>query len=111
MHSDVVGQLPRCLTEAKYFVAFVEQFFRYSHVACMFSKKNVLRSFKLFKSLPDIEKIFGNGVLQLHTDGKSEYLSIDCIFESTTSPDTPQHNHFAERINHTILDLVGTVLE
>lgn len=111
VHSDVAGPLPKAIEGQKYFVTFVDQFSRYTHVACIRHKSEVASSFRAYQDLPETRKYFNSGVVQLHTDGGSEYFSIKSVYKTTTTPETPQHNPYAERINRTILDPVRTILE
>lgn len=48
---------------------------------------------------------------RVHTDGSGEYQQIWVNIHTETTPDTSQHNPFAERINRTLMDPVRVMLE
>lgn len=58
-----------------------------------------------------MKKHFDHGVQRLHSDGGGEYDGAQISEHSTTTPDAPQHNPFAERVNQTFLDPVRAMLE
>lgn len=58
-----------------------------------------------------VQKYYKNGVEHLHSDGGDEYKNVLVNYYSETTPDTPQHNPFAERTNRTLIEPVRTAVE
>ena len=80
------------------------------------AKSEVLEHLKAFITRAELET--GNQVLSLRSDGGGEYTSTNLevylrlkgIKHEITTPDTPQHNGVAERMNRTLLDKVRAML-
>ena len=112
IHSDIAGKFPASVEGARYMCNFVDQYSRYTLITGIRRKSDTKEAFEEYcKS--SVAKWFKKGTFELHTDGGGEYQSVtmDNIIHITSTPETPQHNPFAERINRTILDPVRTILE
>lgn len=111
VHSDLAGPLPKSHDGRRYFITFVDQFTRYSHVMGLTAKNEAVEAVKLYKETTHVKRYFKRGITQLHSDGGGEYFNADIEEKTQTTPDTPQHNPFAERLNRTYMDPVRTLLE
>lgn len=111
MHSDVFGPLSVSIEAHRYFCNFLNQYSRYTHVACLSTKKDDGSTFKVYTSLPNIRKCFSKGVVRLHTAGGTEYKPILNTFKTFTAPHTSQHNPFGEHLFHTIFEPARTIME
>ena len=111
VHSDISGPHPLSLDDRKYFVTFMDQHTRFVHVMGLEAKSEVAESFELYKKCGFVKKYFPRGVQRLHSDGGGEYLKVNVPESSMTTPATPQHNPFAERVNLTLMDPVRVMLE
>lgn len=110
VHSHSCGKLPASIHGNRYFCTFVDQYSRFTHVATIKEKGDASNVSK-YKKLAQVEKYFKNGIKRLHTDGGGEYKLVDVYLHTETTPDTPQHNPFAERINRTLVETVRVMLE
>ncbi|KAI7815493.1 Retrovirus-related Pol polyprotein, partial [Rhyzopertha dominica] len=117
VHSDVVGKItPNSLGGAQYFVTFLDDFSRYSEVALIKRKDEVLANFKIF--VQKSENIQGITLKALQSDNGGEYTSNEFkqylntkgILHRLTIPGTPQQNGKAERLNQTLLNIVRCLL-
>jgi transposase InsO family protein len=115
--SDVCGPLPtRSHAGFSYFVTFIDDFSRRVHVVGLKEKSEVEHHLKAFITRVELET--GFAVKVLRTDGGGEYTSNRLakyledkgIKHELTTPDTPQHNGVAERMNRTLLDKVRAML-
>ena len=100
------------VTGAKYLCSFVDQATRHLTVAC-FSKKSEAKTARNLYRKFWIQKYFPRGVQTINTDGGGEFFFADdgSPLHTTTAPETPSHNPFAERTNGTVFDHVHTILE
>jgi hypothetical protein len=115
--SDVSGPLPtRSHAGFSYFVTFIDDLSRCVHVVGLKEKSEVERHLKAFIARAELET--GLTVKVLRSDGGGEYTSTRLatyledkgIQHELTTPDTPQHNGVAERMNRTLLDKVRAML-
>lgn len=111
IHSDVVGPLPVAIDGSRYIVTFQDQFSRITHAMGISEKAGTTDAFERYKVDKLVQIFFKHGVTRLHSDGGGEYETVSVADASTTTPDTPQHNPFAERVNRTILDPIRVLLE
>lgn len=111
VHSDLCGKLPAIIHGNKYFCTFIDQFSRYTHVAAIKIKGETRIFVKENKKLIHVQKYFKNGVERLHTDGGGAYKLVDAVLHTETTPDTTQHNPYAERINRELVEPVRVRLE
>lgn len=111
VHSDLAGKFPASVQGARYMCNFIDQFSRYIMMTGIRRKSDTKAAFNEYSKC-HISKWFRKGIVQLHTDGGGEYAPIDVknLLHTTTTPETPQHNAFAERLNRTILDPARTIL-
>lgn len=80
-------------------------------------KSEIFRNFKKFKLL--VEKLDGNTIKMLRTNGGGEYTSVgfaqvrkkEKIEHEVISPYTPHHNGIAERKNKSILNTASNMLK
>lgn len=70
-------------------------------------KSDTLRVTEAYKETALVKKYLHNGVERLHSDGGMEYEGVDVSEHSTTTPGTPQHNPFAERVKRRSWNLFG----
>ena len=111
MFSDVCGRLPTTSRQGyNYFVTFTDDYSRKVFVVGLQEKSEVLQNFK--ELLARLELQTGQKLKVIRTDGGGEYTGKQ--FESylkergthheITTPNTPQHNGVAERLNRTLLE-------
>jgi len=118
MYSDVCGpfEVPS-LGGNKYFLLLVDDFSRKIWIYLLKAKSEVYKIFKEFKVL--VEKQSGKVVKVLQTNGGREFVSGEMesfckeqgIVHEVVAPYTPQHNGVAERRNHTILNMVRSMIK
>ena len=99
-----------------YFVTFIDDFSRYTHVLFIKQKNEVLQKFKEFVNLTT--NLTGKQVKNLRSDNGGEYQSI-CfdnylkeqeIFHQTTVTDNPAQNGIAERMNRTLVEAARSMM-
>lgn len=117
VYSDVCGPIQtKSLGGNRYFVSFIDDFFRKLWVYLIKRKSEVLEVFQNFKTM--VERSSGQLIKVLRTDGGGEYTSRvferlcekEGIEHQVTLPYTPQHNRIAERKNRTIMNMVCSML-
>jgi transposase InsO family protein len=115
--SDVCGKLAtRSHRGFEYFVTFTDDKSRKVFVAGLHQKSEVARHLKAFIARTEVET--GHRLKVLRSDGGGEYtggglgkyLEEKGIKHEITTPETPQHNGVAERMNRTLLDKVRAML-
>lgn len=112
VHSDLMGPIPTAMNGTKYVCTFTDQYSRYCHVVGLRSKDEAEQAIQEYKQLAHVTKYFKNGAVErLHTDGGLEFSNADVPEHSTTTPHTPQHNPFSERLNRSLMDPVRVMLE
>ena len=117
IHSVVCGPMSvNSMGGSHYFVTFIDDFSRFSHVYIIKHRSKVLEKFKEFVELT--ENLIGYGVKALRSDNEGEYESNDFIRyckkkgikRDDTIPYTPQQNGVAECMNRTIMETVRSML-
>ena len=117
IHSDICGPMNvRARQGASYFITFIDDFTRFSHVYLISYKSEVLDCFKIFINL--VENQLDKKIKVLRTDRGCEYLSNQfkelCnekgIERQLTIPYTSQQNGIAERRNRTLLEMVRSMM-
>ncbi|GKB92069.1 retrotransposon protein, putative, ty1-copia subclass [Tanacetum coccineum] len=117
IHTDVCGPLRHVSKQgASYFITFTDDYSRYGYVYLLKHKHEVFETFKVFKN--EVENQLGKTIKALRSDRCGEYISQDfkdylkaCgIVQQLTPPYTPQHNRVSERRNHTLLDMVRSMM-
>ncbi|GJY20048.1 retrovirus-related pol polyprotein from transposon TNT 1-94 [Tanacetum coccineum] len=89
---------------------------RYGYVYLLKHTHEVFETFKVFKN--EVENQLGKKIKALRSDRGGEYISQEfkdylkaCgIVQQLTPPYTPQHNGVSERRNHTLLDMVRSMM-
>ncbi|GJW40341.1 retrotransposon protein, putative, ty1-copia subclass [Tanacetum coccineum] len=117
IHTDVCGPLRHVSRQgASYFITFMDDFSRYGYVCLLKHKHEVFKTFKVFKN--EVENQLGKTIKALRLDRGGEYIGKEfkdylkaCgIVQQLTPPYTPQHNGVFERKNHTLLDMVRSMM-
>ena len=101
---------------APYFITFIDDFSHFNYVYLISHKLVALDCFRQF--LLQVENQLDKSIKALTTDRGREYLSEyfrePCeekgILRQLTIPDTPQQTGVAERVNHTLLDMVRSMM-
>jgi len=110
--SDVCGRMSTSHKGFNYFITWIDDKSRKTFVDGIKLKSEVVGCLKTFVERAEIET--GRCVISLRSDGGGEYiagklqqyLKSKGIRYEITTPDTPQHNGVAERMNQTLLDKV-----
>ena len=117
IHSDICGPMNvRARHGDSYFITFIDDFTRYSHVYLISHKSEALDCFRRYVSL--VENQLDKSIKALRTDRGREYLSKQfkelCdekgIMRQLTIPRKPQQNGVAERRNRTLLEMVRSIM-
>ncbi|GJU92897.1 retrotransposon protein, putative, ty1-copia subclass [Tanacetum coccineum] len=117
IHTDVCGPLRHVSKQgASYFITFTDDYSRYGYVYLLKHKHEVFETFKVFKN--EVENQLGKTIKALRSDRGGEYISQEfkdylkaCgIVQQLTPPYTPQHNGVSKRRNHTLLDMVRSMM-
>ncbi len=106
VHSDVCG--PMMTTShggAQYFLTFIDNFSRKTHVYLLKAKGEAFEKFKQYKAL--VENKIGHKIKVLRSNNGGEFVSkkfdaflAECgIQQQTSVPYSPQQNGVAERAN------------
>jgi hypothetical protein len=111
--SDICGKLPtRSHHGFEYFVTWIDDASHKVFVTGLCEKYKVGEHLKAFVARVELE--MGKRLKVLRTDGGGEYIASAVqeflkskgVQHEITTPDTPQHNGVAERMNCTLLDKV-----
>src|SRR5215216_6763240 len=117
IHIDVCGPMS---IEARggyhYFRTFTDDLSKYEYIYLMKHKSETFEKFKEFQS--EIENHCNKKIKFLRSDRGSEYLTYEfglhlkqCgIVSQLTPPGTPQRNGVSECCNHTLLDMVRSMM-
>ncbi|GJT19193.1 retrotransposon protein, putative, ty1-copia subclass [Tanacetum coccineum] len=117
IHTDVCGPLRHVSRQgASYFITFTDDYSRYGYVYLLKHKHEVFETFKVFKN--EVENQLGKTIKAIRSDRGGEYISQEFkdylkangIVQQLTPPYTPQHNGVSERRNHTLLDMVRSMM-
>lgn len=81
------------------------------HVARIRTKADTNALYDPYKQLAHVKKYYKKGVQRLHTDGGGEYANIEDTDLTETCPHTPQHNPYSKRVNRTLVEPAGVMLE
>ena len=117
IHSDIC-ELNGILTRGGkgYFITFIDDFSKYTHVYLLRNKDEAFDMFKRYKT--EVENQKSKKIKVLRSDRGGEYFSTEfsnfCeehgIIHQQTAPYTPQQNGLAERKNRTLVDMVNSML-
>ncbi|KAJ9542203.1 hypothetical protein OSB04_028709 [Centaurea solstitialis] len=117
IHTDVCGPFSHVARGGyRYFITFTDDFSRYGYVYLMRHKSESFERFREFQN--EVQNQLGRKIKFLRSDRGGEYLSdefdnhlMECgIVSQLTPPYTPQMNGVSERRNHTLLDMVRTMM-
>ena len=101
---------------SKYFVAFVDDFSRYTTVYTMKYKNEVFAKFKEYVAYVENQTNFKIKALRFDNGGEyiskefHEFCSEKGISRQITSPYSPQQNGVAEQMNRSILESTRSML-
>nr|GEV18751.1 retrotransposon protein, putative, Ty1-copia subclass [Tanacetum cinerariifolium] len=117
IHTDVCGPLIHVSKKgASYFITFTDDYSHCGYVYLLKHKHEVFETFKVFKS--EVENQLGKTIKVIRSDRGGEYISQEFkdylkaygIVQQLTPPYTPQHNGVSERRNHTLLNMVRSMI-
>ncbi|GJW32254.1 retrotransposon protein, putative, ty1-copia subclass [Tanacetum coccineum] len=117
IHTDVCGPLRHVSRQgASYFITFTDDYSRYGYVYLLKHKYEVFDTFKVFKN--GVKNQLGKTIKALRSDRGGEYISQEFknylkaygIIQQLTPLFTPQHNGVSKRRNHTLLDMVRSMM-
>lgn len=89
----------------------MDYFSKYIQVVRIKEKRHTANVVEEYKKLSPAGKYFKNGVESVHTDGGGEYKTIEVNLHIERTPDTPQHNPFAEHLHRELVELFRVMLE
>ena len=117
INSDVCGPMHvQARGGSFYFITFSDDFSRFGWVYLMRYKSETFEKFREFNN--EVENQSRKSIKTLQFDRGGEYLSIEFtqflkdngIIAQLTPPYTPQMNGVLERRNHTLLDMVQSMI-
>ena len=117
VHSDVCGPVHvNSFGNLRYYVTFIDDYSRYTHVYFIKRKSEVLDKFKEFVSYAT--NTTGKKVKVLRSDNGGEYCSMAFqeymkqhgIVHQTTVPYSPEQNGVAERMNRTLVETARSMM-
>jgi hypothetical protein len=118
IHSDIY-EMNGVLTEGgqRYFLTMIDDASRYCYVYLLKTKDGALNCFKTYKA--EGENQLEKKIKHFRSDQGGEYFSNEfdlfCvehgIIHERTPPYSPQSNGVAEKKNHTLIDLVNSMLD
>ena len=117
VHYDFCGPIiPHSNGGKRYIITFIDDYSHKIWVYFLQEKSEAFEAFKSYKAL--VEKEVGNPIKVLRTDRGGEYNSHEfenfCenhgIKRQLTTAYTPQQNGVCERKNHTIMNMVRSLL-
>ena len=118
VYSDLVGPIePRDRNGEYYFITFLDGHSHYLKVVLLKSKNKAEEQLKSLIECAEVET--GCCVNFFRSDGGGEYFSdslkkyfkLHGVHYELTNPDTSQENGLAEWVNHTILNMVYTMIK
>jgi len=117
MHTDVCSPLPvHSHRGYRYFVTFIDDSFRFTSMYPLWEKSEVGKSLKAFIARAELETRLKVKTLRSDRGGEymaghvKDYLVERGIKHKIMTPDTPQHNGVAKRLNRTLLDKARAML-
>ena len=117
IHSDVCGLMNvQAIGGFPYFIMFINDHSWYGHIFLMKYKSEALKKFKEF--IYEVEKQSRKSIKILQSNRGGEYLSHEFlgylkengILSQWTPLGMLQHNGVSERRNHTLLDMVRSMM-
>lgn len=117
VHSDIC-ELNGILTRGgnRYFITFIDDCSRFTHVYLMKTKEQAFDMFKSYKPLGEYQ--LEKKIKILRSDHRGEYFPVEfsnfCedngLVHQRSAPYTPQQNGLAERKNQTLVDMTNSML-
>jgi hypothetical protein len=116
IHSDVWTSPISSLSGCKFYVLFIDDYFRFTWLYPILNKSDVYQCFVKFKLLA--EKIFSTKIKQFQFDNGGEYVSNQFkhfltrngILYKLTCPHTSQQNGIAKREHRHVMEMGLTLL-
>jgi transposase InsO family protein len=118
IHSDIC-EINGVLTKGgqRYFMTMIDDASRYCYVYLLKTKDDALNCFKTYKA--EVENQLKKKIKRFSSDHGGEYFSNEfnlfcaehVIIHERIPPYSPQSNGVAERKNHTLTDLVNSMLD
>jgi transposase InsO family protein len=118
IHSDIC-EMNCVLTEGgqRYFMTMIDDMSRYCYVYLLKTKDEALNCFKTYNA--EAENQLEKKIKRFRSNLGGEYLSNEFdlfyaehgVIHESMSPYSPQSNGVAERKNHTLTDLVNSMLD
>jgi hypothetical protein len=117
VHTDVCGPMKTTSHGgARYFLTFIDNFSRKTHVYLLKAKGEAFEKFKQYKAL--VENEIGHKIKVLRSDNGGEFVSkkfdaflAGCgIQRQTSAPYSPQQNGVAESANRTIMECARSMI-
>ena len=117
IHSDLCGPCQNVSSSGgKYFLTFIDDFSRYTHVYILQNKSQVLDKLKDY--ILEVENLHNKKIKQIHSDNGGEYTSKEMkyflksrgIKHTFTIPYTPEQNGIAERKNRSLKEMANCML-
>ncbi len=117
VHTDVCGPMKTTSHGgARYFLTFIDDFSRKTHVYLLKAKGETFEKFKQYKAL--VENEIGHKIKVLRSDNGREFVSkkfdaflAECgIQRQTSAPYSPQQNSVAKRANRTIMECARSMI-
>ncbi len=117
VHNHVCGPMRTTLHGgARYFLTFIDNFSRKTHVYFLKAKREVFEKFKQYKGL--VENKIRHKIKVLRSNNGREYVSkkfdaflAECgIQRQTSAPYSPQQNGVAEHANRTIMECAKSMI-
>lgn len=116
IHSDIWGPNRVASNGFRYFVTFIDEFFRCTWVFLMKERSELLPILTTFVN--EVKTQFGKTIKILRSDNAKEYfssglssfLSAHGILHQSSCPHTPQQNDIAERKNRHLVETARTLL-
>ncbi len=117
VHTDVCGPMKTTSHGgARYFLTFIDDFSRKTHVYLLKAKGEAFEKFKQYKAL--VENEIGHKIKVLRSDNGREFVSkkfdaflAECgIQRQTSAPYSPQQNSVAKRANRTIMECARSMI-
>ncbi|GJV61682.1 putative RNA-directed DNA polymerase [Tanacetum coccineum] len=125
IHTDICGPFPSGIGGHKSFITFIDDYSRYMYLFLINEKSESLEMFKTFKAevenqldrkIKVVRSDRGGEYYDRHTDvGQTpisffDFCKYHGIINQYIMPGTPQQNGVAERRNHTLMDMVRSML-
>jgi transposase InsO family protein len=126
IHTDICGPFcTPCLNSQRYFISFIDDYSRFMYLYLLFNKSEALDAFKTYKM--EVERQLEKKIKIIRSDRGGEYygryteseqrpgpfanfLKEEGFIAQYTMLGSPYQNGVAERRNHTLMDMVRSML-